>query len=222
LSVPDPHPRRLPSGRHGLPRELVAQYQRQRLLEAAIQVAGERGFDKMAVAQILEVAGISRTTFYELFEDKLACFLAAYEMAIDSLVAEVRSVCDHDGEWRERVRAGLAAVLERFAAEPALARVALVEISAAGPAGKRRYRAALQRFAPFLEEGLEQSALGAELSARTTQMAVGGAVSVISRELVAGRAAQLPRALGEAVFAALLPILGPQEARAEIERSRRG
>ena len=74
-------PRKLPPGRHGLPRQFVLHNQRGRLVEAAMHVFGTRSFGEARVADVLEHAAISRKTFYEQFADKEACFMAAYEAA---------------------------------------------------------------------------------------------------------------------------------------------
>src|SRR5207342_1518423 len=61
---------RPPRGRHRLPPEVIARSQRERLLDAAIDVVAEKGYGATTVADLSKEAGISRTTFYEMFEDK--------------------------------------------------------------------------------------------------------------------------------------------------------
>jgi AcrR family transcriptional regulator len=68
---------RLPRGRHGLPRELVTRSQRERLLAAVVRVTAANGYESTSVADILDEAGVGRESFYELFEDKKDCPLAA-------------------------------------------------------------------------------------------------------------------------------------------------
>ena len=89
---------------------------------------------------------------------------------------------------RERARAGLAALLEALAEEPALARLALVDVGAAGPAAQRRYRAAVQRLTPLFEEGRDFAPGGRGLPANTSRMAIGGVAGLIADELAEGRA----------------------------------
>src|SRR3954468_12062851 len=72
---------KLPPGRHGLPRQFVLHNQRARLVDAATQVFGTRSYAEARVPDVLELAAISRKTFYEQFRDKEDCFLAAYEAA---------------------------------------------------------------------------------------------------------------------------------------------
>ncbi len=51
--------------------------QRSRLLDAIVQTVAEAGFPDAKIGDIAKRAGVSRATFYELFENKQACFAAA-------------------------------------------------------------------------------------------------------------------------------------------------
>ncbi len=95
--------------------------------------------------------------------------------------------------WPRRARAGLAALLEALAEEPELARLALLEVGAAGPAAQRRHRAALQRLTPFFDEGRDFAPGGRALPANTSRMAIGAVTGLIADELAADRAAQTAR-----------------------------
>jgi len=192
-----------------MPRELVTHYQRQRLLEGMVAAVSEKGYADTSVADVLERAGVSRTTFYELFDDKLSCFLAAHETVVEELLNEVRAACDQDARWLDRARGALGRLLERLASEPALGRVGLVEITTAGPAGKRRYRAALQRFAHHVDEGLGQSELDLP-SPNPERVAVGAVAAILLAEVKTGREKGLPGRLPEILFAFLVPLVGPE------------
>lgn len=209
---------RPPRGRHRLPPEVVARSQRERLLDAAVRVVAEKGYGAMTIGDLTREAGVSRTTFYELFEDKEQCFLAAYDRAVEVLVRRVSAAYEQAGDWPERAAAGLAALLEALAEEPDLARLSLVEIGNAGLAAQRRYRAAVQRLTPLFEEGRDYAAGGRALPANTSRMAIGGVTGLIADELVAGRAEQLPGLLSDVFFATLVPYIGPDAASREVER----
>lgn len=195
---------------------MVARSQRERLLEAAIRVVAAKGYGATTIGDLTAAAGISRTTFYELFEDKQACFLAAYDRAADVLVRRVVAAYESEERWPERARAGLAALLEALAAEPDLARLALVDAGAAGPAAQRRYRAALQRLTALFDEGRDFAPAGRELPANTSRMAIGGVAGLIAEELRAGGAERLPDLLSELLFATLVPYIGPDAAAREV------
>src|SRR4051794_24859038 len=79
---------RLPRGRHGLPREAVAESQRNRIHQGMIEVVSERGYPETRVVDVIGVAGVSRKTFYELFDSKEDCFLAAYDVLVGNLVSD--------------------------------------------------------------------------------------------------------------------------------------
>jgi AcrR family transcriptional regulator len=212
---------RPPRGRHRLPPEVVSRSQRERLLEAAVRIVAAKGYAATTIGDLTKEAGISRTTFYELFEDKEACFLAAYDSAVDVLVRRVVAAYESEQRWPQRARAGLEALLETLAAEPELARLALVDIAAAGPAAQRRYRVAVQRLTPLFEEGRDFAPGGRNLPANTSRMAAGGVTGLIADELVAGRAEQLPGLLSDALFATLVPYIGPQAAAREVDELNR-
>ncbi|HET9162015.1 MAG TPA: TetR/AcrR family transcriptional regulator [Solirubrobacterales bacterium] len=197
---------------------MVARSQRERLLEAAVRVVAEKGFGAMTIGDLTREAGVSRTTFYELFADKEQCFLAAYDNAVDALVRRVTAAYESQGSWPDRAAAGLAALLGLLAEEPALARLSLIDIGNAGPAAQRRYRAAVQRLTPLFDEGRDYAPGGRGLPANTSRMAIGGVTGLISDELHAGRAEQLPGLLSDVVFATLVPYIGPDAAAREVER----
>lgn len=212
---------RPPRGRHRLPPEVVSRSQRDRLLDAAVRVVAEKGYAATTIGDLTGEAGISRATFYELFAGKEACFLAAYDRVVDVLVKRVVAGYESEQRWPQRARAGLAILLETLAAEPDLARLALVDVGAAGPAAQRRYRVAVQRLTPLFEEGRDFAPGGRGLPANTSRMAAGGVAGLISEELVAGRAEQLPALLADVLFATLVPYLGPQAAAREVDELNR-
>jgi len=198
----------------------VVRSQRERLLEAMVRVAAAKGYEATTVTDVVEVAGVSRETFYETFEDKEACFLEAYDAVIDVLVAHVASAFESAaGEpWPERIAAGLGALAGLLATEADIARMAMVEVTAAGEDARERYRAALARFTPFLEEGRTYSGQGDELPPDTARFAIGAATSMIFDEIRAGRGPELERILPDLVFAVLMPYLGPEAAEDEMRR----
>lgn len=207
---------RPPRGRHRLPHEVIARSQRERLLEAAVRVAAAKGYGATTIGDLTSEAGVSRTTFYELFEDKEDCFLAAYDTAVDVIVRRIVAAYESEQRWPQRMRDALATILWALAKEPELARMALVDIGAAGPAAQRHYRVAVQRLTPLFDEGRDFAPGGRNLPANTSRMAVGAVTGLIADELVAGRAAELPNLLSDLLFATLVPYLGPDAAAREV------
>lgn len=203
-----------------LPRAYVVRSQRERLLEAMVRVAAAKGYEATTIADVAEFAGVSDEAFHKLFASKEECFLEAYDAVIDVLVAHVASAFEAAaGEpWPERIGAGLRALVELLAVEADIARMAMVEVTAAGDKARERYRAALARFTPFLEEGRSYSGQGEELPPDTARFAIGGATSMIFDEIRAGRGPELVRLLPDLVFAVLMPYLGAEAAEDEMRR----
>ncbi|HEX2097258.1 MAG TPA: helix-turn-helix domain-containing protein [Solirubrobacterales bacterium] len=214
------NPRSVADRRRGLPQAYVVRSQRERLLEAMVRVAAAKGYEATTIADVAEFAGVSESAFHQLFASKEECFLEAYDAVIDVLVAHVASAFEAAaGEpWPERIGAGLRALVELLAAEAEIARMAMVEVTAAGEKARERYRAALARFTPFLEEGRMHSGQGDELPPDTARFAIGGATSMIFDEVRAGRGPELVRLLPDIVFAVLMPYLGAEAAEDEMRR----
>ncbi len=213
-------PQEAQGGTQELPRAYFVRSQRERLLEAMLRVAAAKGYEATTVGDVIEVAGVSQQSFDEMFEGKAACFLEAYDAVFDVLVAHVASAFEAAaGEpWPERIAAALGALVELLAAEAGIARLSMVEVTALGDDARGRYRAALARFTPFLEEGREYSNQAGELPADTARFAIGGATSMIFDEIRAGRGPELKRILPDLVFAVLMPYLGPEAAEDEMRR----
>jgi AcrR family transcriptional regulator len=209
-----------PLDRHELPRAYTIRSERDRLMEAVVRVSAAKGYEATTVADVIEYAGVPRETFDEMFQSKEACFLEAYEAVFDVLVAHVTAAFQaaSDEPWPEQIAAGLRALVELLSMEADIARMAMVEVTAAGDDARERYRAMFARFTPFLEEGRTYSGQGDELPADTARFAVGGAASMIFDEVRAGRGPELKRILPDLVFAVLMPYLGSEAAEDEMRR----
>lgn len=203
---------RLPRGRHGLPREIVTRSQRERLLAAVVRVIAAKGYEATTVADILGEAGVGRESFYELFEDKRNCMLTAHALLVDDLEAQVKAAYTAPGPWLDRVMQGLAVALDWFAADPAVGRFTLIEVTAVGPASLARFDADFTRFVELVDGGLGEGAPCPDLP-RASSLAVSGTLARIYEEVVCGRTAELPDLLPELTFELLVPFVGEEAAR---------
>jgi len=203
---------RLPRGRHGLPRELVERSQRERLLAAVVRVTVAKGYESTTVADILGEAGVGRESFYELFDDKLDCMVAAHKILLDDLEKQVRDAYIGDDPWPPRVREGLRVTLEWFAADPEAARFLLVETSTVGPAFRAIFQREYARFTAMLDDGFDDSTPGPELT-EATSLGVGALLAKIYEEILRDRVTELPRLLPDLTYDFLVPFVGEEIAR---------
>jgi AcrR family transcriptional regulator len=124
--APSPAPRALPSpGRAAAP-------QRDRILEAMVQLAAEHGFAGVSVKLLTARAGVSTRTFYEEFEDLRQCFLAVLDLALERAGGLIVQAFTRERRWQDGVLGALASLIVLLDAEPLLARVWFVESAAAG------------------------------------------------------------------------------------------
>jgi AcrR family transcriptional regulator len=199
----------------------VTESQRNRIHQAMIEVVSVRGYPETRVVDVIGVAGVSRKTFYELFESKEDCFLAAYDVLLDNLLTDATNGFESKAgaPWAERVAAALEALLEHLAEHPDEARFAIVEVLAAGPKALARRDAALRQFSGFLESGRSESSI--DLPGITSIAVIGGINELLYSEILHGAAGRLQSRLPDLMFWVTLPYLGADAAAAERERVRR-
>jgi AcrR family transcriptional regulator/DNA-binding MarR family transcriptional regulator len=214
----------------GLKRSQVASVQRSRILAATFQACAERGAAGLSVADVVERAGISRRTFYELFDSSEDCLLAALDHAIALAGERALAAYDLDAPWRRRMRASLTALLRFLDEQPQMARLLVVESLAAGPRAFERRARALAPVAAAIDEGHRAARKGAEPPPLTAEGIVGGVLAVLHRRILEGAprstrsgapAASGPRVsplLNELMGMVVLPYLGAAAAHAELEQ----
>lgn len=123
----------LPRGRHNLAREDVTAAQRARIFTGLTQSVAERGYVNTPVAEILRRAGVSRETFYQLFESKQDCFLECLDQVTQTFLARLGAEIGHAAPPRARFERLLDTYLTTIADDPDRGRVFLVESYAVGP-----------------------------------------------------------------------------------------
>jgi AcrR family transcriptional regulator len=202
----------IPTGRHGLPANVVAEHQRERLLAATITVVAKRGYRGTSVDHIVKAAKVGYVAFYELFDGKEACFIAAFERIASETRAELAEAVSPDAPWPDQICAALAKLVAVIAADPGRARVGLVEVQAAGPAAFARYQEAIDAAIPKLREGRTYRPEAAALTDTLEEATIGGLAWIFHQRLVQAESAKIAGLLGEAIQIALAPYLGEAEA----------
>jgi AcrR family transcriptional regulator len=205
------------SGGDGLGLAHIVQIQRARILSAMFDVAAELGAANVSVAHVVERSGVSRRTFYEVFSDREACFMAAFEDAL-ALVSQ-RVIPAYEGErtWRERVRAGLVALLSFLDEEPVVGRLLVVESLSGGVQALERRGEVLARLARVVDEGREQTSAGASLPSLTAECLVGGGLSLVHARIARVDREPLLGLANVLVSMIVLPYLGAAAARRELD-----
>lgn len=178
VEIPD----RLPKGPHDLTREQVQASQRQRILDAILDVVGEHGYAAATVAHVTSAAGISRTTFYEQFRNKQDAFLAAYDEFGEQFLADIADV---SGTTPAEVLSAAAVRLVGWGRErPLASRAFLIEIHAVGEEGRAR-RDRVMKLAEERFDAVAAWVRGVDPSLPPPPRLVGRAVVAASWEITA-------------------------------------
>jgi AcrR family transcriptional regulator len=166
------------------------------------------GYEETTVERVLARAGVSRRTFYELFEDREDCFLAAYDEAMRRtfrIVTEAYLECDAP---ERRIEAALEAYLTFCADEPDLARMCVVEVFAAGSRARQRRAEAMDRMAQLMEHALSELRGDDELDRLAAQALVGGVYEVIYLPIDQGDTEPLRGLAAQIVASQIMPLVG--------------
>jgi AcrR family transcriptional regulator len=214
-----------------LGRERVIDIQRARILAAMGEECAARGAGNVTVAHIVERAGISRRTFYELFTGREDCFLGAFDDGIARASRYVLDAYEPDARWVQRVRTALSSLLSFLDAERELGQLLVIGSLGAGHKALRRRQRGIAQIIALVEEGHTEAKAGAELPPLTAEGIVGGVLSVLHARLLdsASPATRAPRGndrgegsllelTGPLMGIIVLPYLGPAAARRELAR----
>jgi AcrR family transcriptional regulator len=173
----------VPAARLANGRGNVVRLQRARIVSAMVEVVAERGVARSTVAHVVARSGVSRRTFYELFEDREDCFLAAFDLAVERAAARVVPAYGEGGGWLERIRMGLRAVLEFLDDEPALGRLGIVDALGAGPVALERRTRVVGALIDAVDRGRRERIAGARLTRLTAEGIVGAVLAVLHARL---------------------------------------
>jgi AcrR family transcriptional regulator/DNA-binding MarR family transcriptional regulator len=189
--------------------------QRSRLLVAAVRAVGEHGWEGASVARITQRAGVSRRTFYEMFENREECLLAVLENAVSQIKEEIATADLTDLAWCERVRGGLWTILCFFDREPVLARVCLVESRRGGGIALAYRQEIIEKLAGIIDEGSSDGSRSSDDVSLTAHGVVGGVSEVLYSRLLKAPNESLQGLLGQLMGMIVLPYQGPEAARRE-------
>jgi AcrR family transcriptional regulator len=196
-----------------------------------VDICSEHGLAEATIARVVAHAGVSRRTFYEIFEDREECFLAALDDAIARVSRRVLDAYDANAGWGEQVRAALIALLSFLEVEREAGRLLLICSLGAGPRALERRQRTLAQAIIFIDGGRKQArTTGSQPPPLTAEGLVGGVLSILHARLVDSSASVMPGVQSEnpegsllcltssLVGMIVLPYLGASAARRELAR----
>jgi AcrR family transcriptional regulator len=186
-----------------MPAAEVARHQRARLEGAMVEAVARHGFAGTTLRELVTLAGVSKTTFYEHFDSKQDCFLATFDEIIDQATRRVSAAFREPGDFRQRLLAGLTSFMDLAVEEPAAASLAGVESLTLGAAGVAHRERGSAAFEVMVRQSFDHSPSSVEVSDLIVRAIVGGIRGVVYHRLRSGKVEELPRLVPELVDWAL-------------------
>jgi AcrR family transcriptional regulator len=198
-------------------RERAASDERERIIEALIEIASERGYAETKIETILERADLDRAAFDRHFRGKYDCFLSTWQELNEACLREMVEAYNSEEEWPDRLRAVACEIVEGLRHDPRRASFA-VEVLAAGDAARARRDMTMRVIASLIDAGRNEMADPDAVPHTTAEALAGSAYGQIYARVVRGRADELPALIPQLMSAAVMPYLGMDAALAELTR----
>ena len=185
--------------------------QRARIVAAVTELVAEKGYALLVITEIAQRAAVSLSTFYDLFPTKTDAFLAALDDGERRLNETVIPFYESAPDWPHAIKNSMSAVFAFLATNPAAAKLGGQDVYAGGPAALARQEKTRASFRALLYPGFQEHPDTPEIVGE----AIGGAVaSLVFQRLRDGGAERLYEAAPTAVYLALAPFVGADEAAA--------
>jgi AcrR family transcriptional regulator len=196
----------------------VCAVQRARILTATAQVLATHGYTGLSPVRITNRARVSRRTFYDLFENREDCFLALLNETVARTTQLALTAAAGERSWREKIRAGLSALLEFVGDEPVLGSLLITDALKAGPKVLARRANVLETLHTIIDQGRTQTKPRKDPPPLTAEGTVGAVLAVLHARLLEPDAPPPITLLNPLMSTIVLPYLGPSVAAKELER----
>ena len=203
---------RLPSGRSDLPRQFIVKSQRERIVDATAAIVAEKGLAGLTIPEIARRANVSHQTFYDIYASKHEAFLGAQKVGMHQALQIAVQAYDAQRDWPSAVAAGVRALVDFLASEPAHAHLSLVDTFAASPEAIEIRDSSMRGFAGYLAPGYELLAPGVQVPSIVAEAITGGVWQILHHYVENECVAKLPGAAPQITYMALTPFLGAERA----------
>lgn len=149
--------------RHRTARAQLLDTPRGRLIDAMVECVGARGYSATTLTDIVSSAHVSRSTFYEHFDNKEHCFVEAVHTGVEIIrtrIAGELAELPPEADPRQRIATMIGTFCAVVAAEPDFARLILVESLLVGDATAGLRDLAVDRFATLYRQFHDQARAG--------------------------------------------------------------
>jgi AcrR family transcriptional regulator len=156
-----------------------------------VELVAEHGYNGFALATLSNHASVSKRDFYKHFASREECLLATYDSIVSRSVRGILAATEGEEEWRERLRLGFLAFADQVASSPDAARLALVEVFAAGPIAVEPTLRTSRLFEALVAKNFTFADGSPRLPRLVVKSIVAGAGRVARARLLSGRVREL-------------------------------
>ena len=198
--------------------------QRTKILEATAALVAEQGVAALTLGDTIARAGVSRRVFYEFFDDRDACLLAAFDLGVQRAAQRIAPAYAAQSRWRDAIRAGLSELLRFIDDEPAFGRLCIMHSLSGGPVLLRRRTEVQSILWEVIDRGRAEGAVGRNEPPPVVAEGVVGAVATVIQTRLLAQDSEQPEErptielFGSLMSLIALPYLGAGAARRELTR----
>jgi AcrR family transcriptional regulator len=160
--------------------------QRARLLDAIVETVGRTGYANASIGNIASCAHISHATFYRLFENKQACFVAAHRERADRLNAAVAQAVA-ESEPARAIDVVFSALVNLAEREPLAFSFLTHEAMIAGPDALDERDRLIERLEEIVDRAHEDAPSNAPLPDVPARILIGGLIRTVGMGMRGGK-----------------------------------
>jgi AcrR family transcriptional regulator len=162
----------------------VAAHQRTRVHDAMIEIVAEGGYRTVTVRDLARRASVSSRAFYKHFDGKEDSFLQTHELLVRRVAKRVIASQAGERDWEERLGLAVRAFTRELARDPQAARLALIEVHAAGARAQAQSLWAEGIFAAMVSESFRRAPAPGAISPLLARGLVAGIASVARSQVL--------------------------------------
>jgi AcrR family transcriptional regulator len=201
----------------GAPRQPSGDDTRARIVSAMMDLCCERGFRRVKLPMLLERAGVDRDAFERYFADVEDCYCQIYKELRDQLMAMIAEAVAEQPTRQDRIRVTAYTMVGHLEEDERRTQFMSTEVRNAGDRAAVLMEEAFEEMFELLDSGRVERDHPSVLS-RATAEAIGG--TIFFQMLAAfqqGSMAAVRVKIPEMMYVAVLPYLGEEAAREELE-----
>jgi AcrR family transcriptional regulator len=192
--------------------------QDKRIRGALLELVDERGYDDVAVSDVIGRAGVEQADFDRLFDGKEELCFAVFEDIAAAAESDVLAAFEAEGLWRDGLRASAYTIVRFMRDNPREVGFGAVHILAAGDLVQAYRERQLQCWVDLIDLGRQELDDPDSMGRGVAEGVLGSIHARLLKELGSGSGTDsLEQFVPELMYIAVRPYLGHEVAREELE-----